>query len=103
MAMTRAKDCLCILGSGKKSSFMQEMEDDLRMKEADAFRRIYLEKGGENVFVRHSAWGLGRVVSLKEGKKGILLRVDFDGMVKTFPFPRAFADGHLSTAGSLLD
>ena len=103
VAMTRAKDWLYILGSGKKSSFMQEMEDDLRMIEADAFRRIYLEKGGENVFVRHSAWGLGRVVSLKEGKKGILLRVDFDGMVKTFPYPRAFADGHLSTAGSLLD
>ena len=61
------------------------------------------EKKGENVFVRHSAWGLGRVLSMKEGKKGMYLRADFDGMVKTFPWPRAFADGHLSAAEGPLD
>ena len=103
VAMTRAKDVLYILGSGKASSFTAELEDDLRKEEAMAFYRSYQEKQGVNVFVRHSAWGLGRVLSMKEGKKGMYIRVDFDGMVKVFPFPRAFADGHLSGAGSPLD
>ena len=103
VAMTRAKDVLYILGSGKASSFMQEMEDDLRKEEALAFWGIWQEKQGINVFVRHSAWGLGRVLSMKEGKKGMYLRVDFDGMVKTFPYPKAFADGHLCAAKGLLD
>jgi hypothetical protein len=82
---------------------MQEMEDDLRKEEALAFWGIWQEKKGVNVFVRHSAWGLGRVLSMKEGKKGMYLRADFDGMVKTFPWPRAFADGHLSAAEGPLD
>ena len=103
VAMTRAKDVLYILGSGKTSSFVQEMEDDLRMEEAGAFLRAWQEKQGANVFVRHRAWGLGRVLSMKEGKRGMHLRADFDGMVKTFPWPRAFADGHLSAADSPLD
>jgi len=44
-----------------------------------------------------------RTVWLKNSLNAKTIRVDFDGMVKTFPYPKAFADGHLCAAKGLLD
>ena len=103
VSMTRAADSLFLLGSGKESSFMRDLKEDLRREEAGRFYQEYKKSQGGPVYVRHSVWGIGLVMDLYEGKKSLRMRVNFDGMEKVFPFPRAFMDGHLSWARSLLD
>ena len=103
VSMTRAADTLFLLGSGKESSFMRDLQEDLRKEEAGRFFLEYRQREGGNIYVRHSAWGTGLVLDLYKGKKSMRMRVSFDGMEKVFPFPKAFLDGHLTWARSLLD
>ena len=116
VAMTRAKNALYVLCSGKESPFMKQMKAALE-KEEEKRRRDELEKkldeeikarkaDGEaydpkedpvaGLCVRHRNFGKGYVVSADEEKGRITVR--FADKERAFMYPQAFERGFLSIA-----
>ena len=87
VAMTRAKDELCVMCSGEESPFMTETMKKIRQKKIDTTYPI--PDAGR--LVQHRTYGIGTVEELQNGK----LSVDFAGDIIQFQFPDEFELGKM--------
>ena len=87
VAMTRAKDYLCVYSSGAPSRLMTQTMEALKEKKAPK-----VPKKLAGAPVKHHTYGPGKILSYS----GKYVNVSFeDGSTHKFGFPDAFRNGHL--------